>query len=101
MIATDPNATCQHGSVNSVFAESRRAQGRWATQPLRKRLRLIRRARELIAENARELARASAEMRDRPLSESLTAEVLPLVEACRFLERNATRILATTRFGCD
>lgn len=31
--------------------------------------------------------------------ESITAEVLPLTEACRFLERNAPSILATQRLG--
>jgi acyl-CoA reductase-like NAD-dependent aldehyde dehydrogenase len=45
------------------------------------------------------LAEASASARERPTLESLTAEVLPLAEACRFLERNAQQILAPHRLG--
>ena len=45
------------------------------------------------------LAEASASERQRPALESLTAEVLPLAEACRFLERHAENILASKRLG--
>ena len=55
--------------------------------------------RHLIAENAARLAEASASARQRPALESITAEVLPLAEACRFLERKAQPILATRRLG--
>jgi acyl-CoA reductase-like NAD-dependent aldehyde dehydrogenase len=48
---------------------------------------------------AEQLAGASAKGRNRPLQEALTAEVVPLAEACRFLERNAAAILKTHRFG--
>ena len=60
---------------------------------------LVRELRRLIAENALQLAQASASARGRPARESLTAEVLPLAEACRFLERSAPRVLAARRLG--
>ena len=54
---------------------------------------------DLIAEHAGQLAEASASARLRPTLESLTAEVLPLAEACRFLEREAGKLLAPLRLG--
>lgn len=77
----------------------REAQRRWSREPLNRRLHLVRELRHLIGTNAAPLARASATARGRPLAESLTAEVLPLAEACRFLERNAASLLRTQRLG--
>ncbi len=82
-----------------AMSAARLAQTRWAQRPVKGRLDLLRELRRLIAENAHELAAASAMERSRPVVESLTAEVLPLVEACRFLERNAERILGSRRLG--
>ena len=86
-------------SIPAALAAARVAQARWAATPLTTRLALIRELRHLIAENAGQLAEASASARQRPALESLTAEVLPLAEACRFLEREAEAILATRRLG--
>jgi len=77
----------------------RSAQQRWSGQPLRTRLRLLRRLRGQIAAAAKQLAAASSGARGRPLAEALTAEVIPLAEAIRFLEREAERILRPQRFG--
>lgn len=73
------------------------AQAEWADRPLRERLRVIRALRHRIAANARELARAAGGGRPEP--EVLSAEVVPLAEACRFLEREAPRLLAPHRLG--
>lgn len=86
-------------NVGQVVAAARLAQPRWAATSLKERLLRVRELRHLLAEHARELAEASAAPRGRPVSESLTAEVLPLVEACRFGERNAKAILAPKRLG--
>ncbi len=86
-------------SVRAAISAARVAQARWAAAPLSTRLALIRELRHRIAENARQLAEASTSARRRPVLESLTAEVLPLVEACRFLEREAEGILAPRRLG--
>src|SRR5690348_7019774 len=77
----------------------RTAQRSWAAVPVRERLVWLRHLRGLVAEHARQLAEASAHARNRPIAEVLTAEVLPLLEACRFLERNAERLLARRRLG--
>jgi acyl-CoA reductase-like NAD-dependent aldehyde dehydrogenase len=77
-------------SLPNVLLGLRDAQCRWAQTPLRKRVSIIRRIRHLIAERADRLALSIA----RPAAETLSAEVLPLAEACRFLERKAERLLA-------
>lgn len=78
---------------------ARRAQTRWAALPVARRLERIRELRFLIGEEALSLAAASAKARSRPLAETMTAEVFPLVEACAFLERKAPAILAPRHFG--
>ena len=75
------------------------AQSRWALTPLRERLRIICDLRHLIAENADALADVAAAVSDRPRAEKLVSEVLPLADACRWLEKNAARILAPRRAG--
>lgn len=85
--------------VADAMTSARAAQARWLLTPLVRRLKLVRELRRLIAEHAAQLAEASASARHRPALESLTAEVLPLAEACRFLERNAGKILSARRLG--
>jgi len=86
-------------AVRSAMSAARLAQVRWAATPLAERLARIRELRRLIAEHASTLAQASASARRRPPLESITAEVLPLAEACRFLEREAPSLLAPRRLG--
>ena len=82
-----------------LSAKTRAAQAHWALTPIRERLRVVRELRHLIAENADALAAAAAAVSDRPLAEKLVSEVLPLADACRWLERNAARVLAPRRCG--
>ncbi|HRI14674.1 MAG TPA: aldehyde dehydrogenase family protein [Verrucomicrobiota bacterium] len=84
-------------AVASAMSAARSAQSR--RPGLARCLQCVRRLRQLIAENALALAEASAAARLRPAGEALTAEVLPLAESCRFLERHAQTILAAKRFG--
>ena len=85
--------------VARAMLSARIAQNRWSHTPVARRLELIRELRRLIAEHATSLAESSASARHRPELESLLAEVLPLAEACRFLEREAEKILRPRRFG--
>jgi len=87
------------GSVARAMASARASQARWSGTPVDSRLRWVRKLRHLIAEHAAQLAEASAFARQRPPLESLTAEVLPLAEACRFLELNAQKVLGPQRLG--
>lgn len=74
---------------------AREAQRAWAALPVCERLGVVRRARHEIALAASDLA---AEI-ERPEGDTLIAEVLPLCEACRFLEREADDILAPRALG--
>src|SRR4051794_4878894 len=74
---------------------SRAVQQQWSATKIRDRLKVIRRFRHLLAANCEELAASVSRLQD----ETLISEVLPLADACRFLERNAERILAPQRPG--
>src|SRR5690242_5570284 len=78
---------------------ARAAQVRWARVGMSERLARVREWRALLATRALALAEASGAGRRRPARETLTAEVLPLAEAARFLERHAARLLAPRREG--
>ena len=81
------------------LAEARDAQASWALEPTPARLRFVRELRHLVADNAAKLASATAAVSERPPEEKLASEVLPLADACRWLERRAGRILAPRRYG--
>ena len=82
-----------------VHSEARAAQTRWSLTPIRERLRIVRALRHLIAENADALAAVAASVSDRPVAEKLVSEILPLADACRWLEKSARRVLAPRRCG--
>ena len=85
--------------ANDSCGKARAAQLAWALQPIAQRLRLFREFRHLIAANAEALAIATATVVDRPIAEKLVSEILPLADACRWLEKNAERVLASRRCG--
>ncbi len=85
--------------VESALLQARHAQAAWCRVPLGERLALVRRARHRIAEGVDRLA-DSVHVPQRPgRSQTLSAEVLPLAEACRFLEREAGTLLAPRSLG--
>lgn len=88
------------GSSRAIFAarRARQAQKSWRETPIRSRLAIVSRARRRLAGEAPRLARA-VEVAGRSVAETLTSEVLPLLEACRFLERRAGKILRPRRPG--
>lgn len=85
--------------MQQVISSARQAQQRWSTQPLRTRLAMIKRVRHAIACQANSLATTVQQATSRSVGEALAAEVLPLLDACRFLERNAVRLLRPRRLG--
>ncbi len=62
-------------------------------------MRVLRRARHLLAERAGSLAEAMPSTLQRTSADTLVTEVLPLLDACRFLERNAAKLLKPRRLG--
>ncbi len=89
----DSVTPCERPGAASVLDAARAAGVAWARVPVPARLALVRRARRLMA---REAAALAATVR-RPVADTLVAEVLPLLEAARFLERRAARLLAPRR----
>ena len=67
----------------------------WRQTPLRERLRILSRARRMLAARATAVAATVGDRR--PLADTMTAEVLPLLAGIRFLERKAGRLLAPRR----
>src|ERR1700723_2773376 len=88
---------------SAVLGHARAAQCGWARTGLRARLAIMRKARHRIAETAVQIARTvpceQPGALHRTVADTLVSEVLPLVEACRFLEREAAWILAPQRLS--
>lgn len=80
--------------LNQQVAErlerSRAVQAEWDTRSMRKRLEVLGRLRGFVVARPRELAHRVPRQ---DLAETLAAEILPLLDACRFLEREAVSIL--------
>lgn len=67
--------------------------------PLRVRLRVLRAARQLMAARAEEFAEAISPRLARTKADTLATELLPLLAGCKFLEREAGRVLAPHKLG--
>ncbi|GAC89210.1 aldehyde dehydrogenase [Gluconobacter thailandicus NBRC 3257] len=84
--------TISHSDIHRM----RRASELWQTVPMATRLRLVRRFRGLLRQKWRTLPELFP---NRPAVETITAEFLPFLAACKFLERNAANILRARRAG--
>ena len=80
-------------------ASAREAQATWAAEPIPVRLRLIREIRYRLAVETEGLAATVRHPQRTSISETLAAEILPLADACRFLERQARRALRPRRIS--
>lgn len=86
-------------AVSVAKADVRSAQRYWAETSIRRRLAVVRNIRDLIAARARVLADLFPPDLMRSRAESLTSEIIPLAESCRFLQTEAERILAPRRLS--
>lgn len=85
--------------VTTQIQRARAAQAVWSTRPLAARLAVVRRVRQSLVRQAATLAALIPPNLQRACAETLVAEILPLLDACRFLERRAGSILAPQRLG--
>ena len=85
--------------VAQIIAHARTAQATWAALPAGERLRVLERFRRALAAHPDPLIESVDCNHQRAAGETLSAEVLPLAESCRFLERNAERLLRPRRLG--
>lgn len=83
--------------LTSVTNRARAAQREWDNEAGRQKLRLVKAFRHLLFRDADRLAGCiSGEVGKRP-EEVLGGEILPTADACRFLEREAARLLRARR----
>jgi acyl-CoA reductase-like NAD-dependent aldehyde dehydrogenase len=75
------------------------AQAAWGRTSVRARLQIVRRLRFLIAGQAEVLVAAVGGRFGRIPADTLATEIIPLADACRFLEREAARLLGPRRLG--
>ncbi|MDX1950635.1 MAG: aldehyde dehydrogenase family protein [Verrucomicrobiota bacterium] len=83
----------------SVMTEARTAQQDWGKLAVAKRLAVIRNFRSLVVTQLSEVTKTVLGSSSRPAAELLTAEILPLLDACEFLEREAEKLLRPKRLG--
>ena len=86
-------------AVQGHLRRARLAQAPWRQTPIRARLQIVRRLRHLIAARAEVLVAAVGDRHGRTAADTLAAEVIPLADACRFLEREAAGLLRPRRLG--
>ncbi len=75
----------------------RRAQAAWSRLAIRERLRPVRALRRLLVTEANQLCDAVARDLGKSVEETLAGDVLPLADACRYLEGEAARVLRPRR----
>jgi acyl-CoA reductase-like NAD-dependent aldehyde dehydrogenase len=80
-------------TIRACVQAARSAGQDWAALPVMKRLEPLRRLCELLSVHSAAVAKAISAEIGKPLQESLGAEVLPSVEALRWLQKNAPRLL--------
>ena len=86
-----------HAVVDQQIAAARRAAAAARTTTVASRLRYIRSFRENLAAAASHLPGKLAVEIQRPPEDFLSSEIVPLLDACRFLEKNASRLLKPRR----
>ena len=92
-------ASCPLLSGACGITTSATADVEWASMGLKARLRVLRAARHLMAARAEEFCEAISPRLARTKADTLATELLPLLAGCKFLEREAGRILAPQRLG--
>ena len=71
----------------------------WDVRTVAERMYVLRKARHLLAQRAEQIADSIAPELARTRADTLATELLPLLDACRFLERNAAKILRPRKLG--
>lgn len=80
--------------VRSQVRQARIAQRQWSALTIPTRLRVINRFRGLLPARAEEWCRVAREELGKEAQVTLSGDILPLAEACKFLVRRAASVLA-------
>lgn len=82
-------------AVAAAIESARGAQAKWSAVPVGARIAMVKRLRETLAEAAH--AAAAKLCGSRPPAEFLAAQLIPFLDACRFVERRGARLLRPRR----
>jgi acyl-CoA reductase-like NAD-dependent aldehyde dehydrogenase len=85
--------------ISEQLSQVRSAQVQWSGVAISQRLCCVRKFRQFLADGAQSLCEMASRMQSRPQSEILTAEIFPLIAACKFLEQKSASLLAPHRLG--
>ncbi|MBN1240449.1 MAG: aldehyde dehydrogenase family protein [Gammaproteobacteria bacterium] len=80
--------------ASELLERARRAGADWRRLSVAARVAVLRRFRHRLAADSLQLA---CRIRCRPVADTLTGELLPLLEACRFVEKRAESLLRPVR----
>src|SRR5207302_7204916 len=80
-------------SAAQCVERCRRKQATWSALPISQRLALVRKFRNLLADECDMLCAAVEQDINKPAEETIAGDLLPLAAACRFLEQRARGIL--------
>jgi acyl-CoA reductase-like NAD-dependent aldehyde dehydrogenase len=83
--------------LSEVVPSCQQQQREWARRSVRERLRPLRAFRQSLVDRCDELCTAVARDQGKPPEEALAGEILPLAAACRFLQKEAARLLRPRR----
>lgn len=97
MVTVDETVDALSDVDGFSMLELRQAQSDWARRSVAERVAVLGNFRALLSAEAREVAALIDLPQRTGIAESLAAELIPLADACKFLERNAAGILRTRR----
>ncbi|QDS89408.1 Succinate-semialdehyde dehydrogenase [NADP(+)] [Rosistilla ulvae] len=86
-------------NCDAALSNAAAAQIQWARLSVRQRARQMRSVQTHVAQSADDLCDLITLPQRRSRTETLSAELIPLCEALRYLQRNAARVLATRKLG--
>lgn len=84
---------------HQVITAARRAQRDWRVRPVSRRAAIVGGVRHRLAADTDGMIDAIGRRYDRTPAETLTAEIIPLADAARFIARSAARILSPYKLG--
>jgi acyl-CoA reductase-like NAD-dependent aldehyde dehydrogenase len=83
--------------LSELTRRCRQQQQAWCRLPVRERLRPVGALRHLLVSERDRLCEAVGHDLGKPTDETLGADVLPLADACRYLQQDAARVLRPRR----
>jgi succinate-semialdehyde dehydrogenase/glutarate-semialdehyde dehydrogenase len=79
--------------VNTAVENSREAVKIWRITPFAERKQIVMQAREVILDEMEEIARLISDEMGKPVAESYSAEIVPVLDLMQYFARNAEKLL--------